>query len=91
MAAIVKVDSKNARGAELADALESIRAGLATLHKLDGLRAQTIAVSATEFGATFGVVAEPQALSDRLAAIEGGVYTGLNDLLDAFVADPGIT
>jgi len=90
MAVIVKVDTNNARGAEIAEALESIRSGLATLHKLDGLRAQTIAVSATEFGNAFGVTAEAQALSDRLAAIDGGVYTGLPDLLDAFLADPGV-
>ena len=89
MAVIVKVDTNNERAEELAGALESIRVGLATMHKLDGLRAQTIGVSATEFGTVFGVTAEPQALSDRLAAIEGGNYAGLDDLLDAFVADAG--
>ena len=90
MADIVTVDTNNARGAEIADALESIRSGLAKLHKLDGLRAQTIAVSATAFGDAFGVTANAQALSDRLAAIEAGTYTGLDDLLDAFIGDPAV-
>ena len=90
MASIVKVDTNNERADELATALENIRSGLATLHKLDGLRAQTITVSATEFGTVFGVTAEPQALSDRLAAIEAGNYSGLDDLLDAFIADAGV-
>lgn len=90
MAVVVKVDTNNARAAEIDAALESIRSGLATLHKLDGLRAQTIGVSVTEYADTFGVVAEPQALSDRLASIEGGNYAGLDDLLDAFVGDPGV-
>lgn len=57
------------------------------LKKFDGMRAQAIAVSAVYFGSTFGVTAEPQAMSDRWNAIAAGTYTGLADFINATVAD----
>lgn len=96
MASIVHVDPANALGDELLGAIDRIRSGLAKLHELDGRRAQTIAVSPAAFGAAFGIAdnadssSEAQAMSDRLAAIEGGTYTGLPDLLDATLIDLGV-
>ena len=87
MAAIVTIDKNNIRGAEIADAIDAFRDGLAVLKKFDGMRAESIGVSAVNFGTVFGVTAEPQAMSDRWGAIAAGTYTGLNDFLNATVAD----
>ena len=87
MAVICTIDRNNARGEEIAAAIDKIRDGLATLKKFDGMRAQAIAVSAVYFGTTFGVTAEPQAMSDRWNAIAAGTYTGLADFINATVAD----
>lgn len=87
MAVICTIDRNNVRGDEIAGAIDNIRDGIATLRKFDGMRAETIAVSATEFGTVFGVTAEPQALSDRWVAITSLDTPILNNLLDAIVAD----
>jgi len=87
MATLVYVNRLNGAqlGGDLLDAIDKIRDGLMALHNLDGRRAQTIAVSPAAFGAAFGISdpSQAQAMSDRLAAIEGGNYAGLPDLLDA--------
>ena len=87
MAAIVTIDKNNVRGAEIADAIDAIRDGLAVLKKFDGMRAESIGVSAVNFGTVFGITAEPQAMSDRWGAIAAGTYTGLSDFINATVAD----
>jgi hypothetical protein len=87
MAAIVTIDKNNVRGAEIADAIDSIRNGLAVLKKFDGMRAEAVSVSAVNFGTVFGVTAEPQAMSDRWGAIAAGTYTGLADFINATIAD----
>jgi len=85
MASLVYVNAGSQLGAELLNAIDQVRNGLALLHKLDGRRAETIALNdgGVTFGAAFGIADNAQAMSDRLAAIEGGTYTGLPDLLDA--------
>jgi translation initiation factor 1 (eIF-1/SUI1) len=87
MAAIVKIDRNNSRGNEVAAAIDNIRNGLATLKKLDGMRAEAVGAGGTVFADTFGITAEAQAMSDRWSAISGGVYTGLPDFLNATIAD----
>jgi len=87
MATICTIDRNNVRGEEIAAAIDHIRDGLAVLKKFDGMRAETIAVSAANFGTVFGITAEAQAMSDRWGAIAGGVFTGLNDFLNATIAD----
>ena len=87
MAVICKVSRINDRGAEIADAIDSIRNGLAVLRKWDGARAELMGVSVQEFGTVFGIVAEPQAMSDRWGAIAAGTYTGLADFINATIAD----
>lgn len=69
MATIVKIDRANQMGSEILRGMQQIREGLGTLRRIDGMRAQAIAVSAAELEALFGVEAGGgQALSDRLAA-----------------------
>ena len=87
MAVICKIDRNNSRGNEIAAAVDKIRDGLATLKKLDGMRAEAIGAGGTVFAETFGVTAEAQAMSDRWGAIAAGVYTGLPDFLNATIAD----
>ena len=87
MALIVTIDRNNVRGNEVADAIEKIRDGLAVLKKFDGMRAETVAVSAVNFGTVFGITAEPQAMSDRWGALAAGTYTGLTNFLNATIAD----
>jgi hypothetical protein len=87
MAVICTIDRNNARGNELAAAIDQIREGLAVLKKYDGMRVETISVSAVRFGEVFGITAEPQAMSDRWGAIAAGTYTGLADFLNATIAD----
>ena len=87
MAAIVTIDKNNIRGAEIADAIDAIRDGLAVLKKFDGMRAEAVGVSAVNFGTVFGITAEPQAMSDRWGAIAAGTYTGLADFINATIAD----
>ena len=87
MAVICKISRENVRGNEIADAIDGIRNGLAVIRKWDGARAEMMGVSAQEFGTVFGIAAEPQAMSDRMGAIAAGTYTGLNDFLNATIAD----
>ena len=87
MAVIVTLDRNNVRGDEIATAIDRIRDGLATLRKFNGMRAEAVVVSAVNFGTVFGVTAEPQAMSDRWNAIAAGTYTGLDDLLNATIAN----
>jgi len=85
MASLVYVNAGSQLGADLLNALDQVRNGFSLLHKLDGRRAQTIALNdgGATFGSVFGIADNAQAMSDRLAAIEGGNFTGLPDLLDA--------
>jgi hypothetical protein len=87
----------NSQAGEVKGALEDIRRGIATLKKLDGLRAEAIAVSAANFGAVFSVNSDEasQALNDRWAAVLSKFYdTGnseyavLRDLLNAVTSTP---
>ena len=87
MAVICKISRINDRGNEIADAIDGIRNGLAVLKKFDGMRAESIAVSAQNFGTVFGITDEPQAMSDRWSAISAGTYTGLADFINATIAD----
>ena len=91
MATLVYLDTNNERGAQISEAINQIRDGLATLNRFDGLRAQLISVSAAEFGAQFGIAnsTEAQAFNDRMGAITAGTYTGLSDFLDATVDGEG--
>ena len=87
MALLVNVSDANILGNQVNFAINQIRDGLAFFEKYDGLRAQTIGVSATLFGETFGIAdpTEAQALSDRWSAVAAGTYTGLSDFVDATV------
>ncbi len=87
MALICTIDRNNVRGEEIAAAIDNIRNGLAVLKKYDGMRAESIGVSASYFGEVFGITAQPQAMSDRWGALAAGTYTGLADFLNATVAD----
>lgn len=87
MALLVNVSDANILGNQLNFAINQIRDGLAFFEKYDGLRAQTIGVSAAKFGETFGIAdaTEAQALSDRWASISAASYAGLADFIDATV------
>ncbi len=87
MAVICTIDRNNARGNEIATAIDSIRDALAVLKAYDGMRAEAMGVSAVYFGTVFGITAQPQAMSDRWGAIAAGTYTGLADFINATVAD----
>ena len=87
MALIVTINKGNTRGNEIANAIADIRDGLAVLRKYDGMRAEAVSVSAINFGTVFGITTEPQAMSDRWGAISAGTYTGLDDFLNATIAD----
>jgi hypothetical protein len=87
MAVICTIDRNNVRGNEIAEAIDQIRNGLATLRKYDGMRAEAMGAGVETFAATFGVTGQPQAMSDRWGAIAANVYTGLPDFLNATIAD----
>ena len=87
MALTCTIDRNNSRGDELADAIEMIRDGLAVIVKYDGMRAETVSVSAENFGTVFGITSNPQAMSDRMGAIAAKTYTGLADFINATIAD----
>ena len=71
MATILQVNPGVARGAEVLGAISQIQAGLATLQRLDGLRAEAIAVNGTEVQAVFGVQGADtgSAFNDRWVAL----------------------
>lgn len=84
MALLIEVDSSSYRGAEISKAIQNIRDGLAVFDKYDGLRAQSIGVSAAKFGEVFGIAdpSQAQAMSDRWSSIAAGNYTGFTDFID---------
>jgi hypothetical protein len=90
MAYIAKIDTNNARGAEVAAACRQIQEGLSTLRLHEGLRAATAAVSEQEFALAFGVTANAAAFRDRWNAVNAGNYTGLNEFINEILADPGV-
>ena len=77
MADIVYIYSTNTTGQETLGAIRQIAQGFATLDRLDGLRANSIGISAATMQSNFGTLDTTQAqiLSDRLA----GVLAWLND------------
>jgi hypothetical protein len=89
MALLVHVKDTNILGNQLNLAINQIRDGIAFFEKYDGLRAQTIGVSAAKLGSVFGVedATEAQALSDRWAKISVGTctYAELVEFIDATV------
>jgi hypothetical protein len=91
MSLLVHIDTNHERGAVINAAVDQIRDGLATLRKFDGMRAETIGVSAATFGAEFGIAnaTEAQAMSDRWGAIAAGTYTGLTDFINATLGGAG--
>lgn len=88
MAFLVVIDESNALGRETLEALDGISTHLATLRKREGLRAALMNQSLADFAEAFGVTANAQALSDRLGAINGGVYTGIMDTVSEVIAAP---
>ena len=98
MADIVYIYQNNTTGQEALGAIRQVAQGLATLARLDGLRANSIGQGAAIMQSNFGTISEPQAqaLSDRLAGIvawwngdpawmttAAEVRQALRDLLDA--------
>ena len=98
MADIVYIYSTNQTGQETLGAIRQIAQGLATLDRLDGLRANSIGQGAAVMQSNFGTLDATQAqiLSDRMAGIvawwAGGTYwmttaaevrSALRDLVDA--------
>jgi len=98
MADIVYIYANNQTGQEALSAIRQIAQGLATLNRLEGLRANSIGVSAETMQNNFGTLnaAQAQALSDRLAGVlawwNAGTYwmttaaearQALRDLVDA--------
>ena len=71
MADIVYIYANNQTGQEALAAIKQISSGFATLDRLDGLRANSIGVSAEVMQSNFGTLnaAQAQALSDRWAGI----------------------
>ena len=95
MATLVYLDTNHERGARIAAAINKIRDGLAELEREDGLRAQTIGVSAAEFGYQFGIASatEAQAFSDRwtFAVAPTTTMAAFYEFLDATVDGAGST
>jgi hypothetical protein len=89
MATLVTMNLDAPLAQEVYDAIENIRAGLGTLKKLDGVRAELIAVSPAKLGEQIGVVntGQAQAFNDRWNAVAAGTYTGLGDLINALVEE----
>ncbi len=91
MATILNIDSNNANGVKVLNAINQIREGLGTLVELNGLRANAIGVGTSEMEGTFGVdTGEGQALSDRWGALIAAFqdagnteYQKLRDFIDA--------
>ena len=98
MADIVYIYNTSSTGQEALGAIRQISSGLATLDRLDGLRANSIGVSSAVMQSNFGTLdtVQAQALSDRLAALmawwnDGEVWfataadvrQALRDLVDA--------
>lgn len=95
MAQIVYVSPNNRNGAEVMQAIQQIRRGFGTLRELDGLRAESIAVSAQQMADNFGITdaAQAQALSDRWDTVitaldEAAAASSFRDLLNAVTYTP---
>lgn len=71
MAGIVYIYANNQTGQEALGAIRQIAQGFATLDRLEGLRANSISVSAATMQSNFGTLnaAQAQALSDRWSSI----------------------
>ena len=98
MADIVYIYANNQTGQETLGAIRQISQGFATLDRLEGLRANSIGVSAATMQSNFGTIctAQAQILSDRWAAVlawwngdaawmatAAEVRQALHDLVDA--------
>ena len=94
MAFLVVLDPAVPLGKETLEDLDGISWHLARLKRREPLRAALMNIPDTglqEFAEAFGVVNEnAQALSDRLSAINGGVYTGLMDTVSEVIAAPPV-
>lgn len=103
MADIVYIYSNSQTGQEALGALRQISQGFATLDRLDGLRANSIANGAAVMQSNFGTLdtTQAQVLSDRMSGVvalwNGGVYwmqtaadvrQALRDLIDATTISP---
>lgn len=77
------VDGLKAVSGEMGEAFAKLSDGM-DLTMVEGLRAQTIGVSAAKFGEVFGITdpTEAQAMSDRWSSIVGGNYAGFSDFID---------
>lgn len=76
MATIVEINPTNPQGNEILQACAQLRDAFARFEKIDGQRAQAIAVSATEFETRFGITTGGgQALSDRISALLAFIQT----------------
>lgn len=102
MADIVYIYANNSTGQEALGAIRQISQGLATLDRLEGLRANSIGQGAAVMQSNFGTLDAAQALSDRWAGIvawwNGGtawmttaaeVRSALRDLVDATTVAAG--
>lgn len=71
MASIVYLNSSNPNGARVLAALRQVKAALGDLEELDGLRANSIGISAATVASNFGVQDNTQAqtFSDRMSAV----------------------
>lgn len=103
MADIVYIYSNSQTGQEALGALRQISQGFATLDRLDGLRANSIANGAATMQSNFGTLdtTQAQVLSDRMSGVvalwNGGEYwmqtaadvrQALRDLIDATTISP---
>lgn len=70
MASIVYINSSNPNGARVLSALRQVKAALGDLEEMDGLRANSIGISAATVTSNFGVQddAQAQIFSDRMSA-----------------------
>lgn len=86
MAVILKMDSNNANGQKVLNAVEQIRTGLGTLQELNDLRANAIGTSQAEMAAVFGCADEAtaQGISDRWGALHAALTDTDNQYYDEF-------
>jgi len=75
MAYIAGLDTDNKVAEELAEALDKIRDGMATIKKFEHLRAASIGESLDIFETIFGITQNGQAFSDRMTAVNAGTGT----------------
>ena len=89
MAMLVNVKGGSLLGAEILEAIEQMRQGIAILQKYNGMRAELIAVSPAKLGEHFGITntSQAQAFNDRWESIAAGTYTELAIFLNATVEE----